>query len=193
MDIPESLVRQMQTTRVPIRSVSSEKIAQLLEANGWLKSVAGEEDFNKAVKAIVAMYASGRGLFLTGEAGCGKTQLMRAMRKIMGVDGYHWFYCKEADDMAALRPSDSDALGGTVFLDDIGAEEIVKEYGNTIDIVGNFVQLYHYRGKGRFMATTNLNSQLINERYGGRILDRILEMCVVLKFNGESKRQRIVF
>lgn len=173
--------------------MSSEKIAALLEKFGWLKSVAGDNDFDRAVSAIVAMYASGRGLFLTGDAGCGKTQLLRAMQKIMGLDNYSWFYCKESSDMDALRPSDSDALGGTVFIDDIGSEEIVREYGNTVDVVGNFIQLYHYRGKGRFMATTNLNSQSINDRYGGRILDRILEMCVVLKLNGKSKRQRMVF
>lgn len=165
----------------------------MLEDNGWHKSVAGEEDFDKAVKAIVAMYASGRGLFLTGEAGCGKTHLMSTLKRIMGLDGYSWYYCKESEDMAALRGADCDALHGTILLDDLGAEEIVREYGNTVDIVGDFVQRYHYRGKGRFIATTNLNSTQINERYGGRILDRILEMCVVLKFNGKSKRERIVF
>ena len=173
--------------------MSSEKIAALLEANGWMRSVAGDEDFDKAVQAIVTMYASGRGLFLTGEAGCGKTQLLKALQKIMGLDCYCWFYCKDADDMAALRPSDSDALNHNVFVDDIGSEEIVREYGNTVDVVGNFIQLYHYRGKGRFLATTNLNSQAINERYGGRILDRLLEMCVVLKLRGKSKRKRIIF
>ena len=193
MEVPASAVQQTQTTRVPIRSVSSEKIAALLEANGWMRSVAGDEDFDKAVQAIVTMYASGRGLFLTGEAGCGKTQLLKALQKIMGLDCYCWFYCKDADDMAALRPSDSDALNHNVFVDDIGSEEIVREYGNTVDVVGNFIQLYHYRGKGRFLATTNLNSQAINERYGGRILDRLLEMCVVLKLRGKSKRKRIIF
>ena len=193
MEVPASAVQQTQTTRVPIRSVSSEKIAALLEANGWMRSVAGDEDFDKAVQAIVTMYASGRGLFLTGEAGCGKTQLLKALQKIMGLDCYCWFYCKDADDMAALRPSDSDALNHNVFVDDIGSEEIVREYGNTVDVVGNFIQLYHYRGKGRFLATTNLNSQAINERYGGRILDRLLEMCVVLKMLGKSKRKRIIF
>lgn len=183
----------MQTTRVPPRQVSSDRVATALEASGWSRSVAGDEDFNKAVSAIVAMYANGRGLFLTGEAGCGKTQLMKSLKKMMGLDSYSWYYCKEPDDMSLLRGPDCDALRRTIMLDDIGAEEIVREYGNTVDIVGDFIQRYHYRGKGRFIATTNLNSTQINERYGGRILDRILEMCVVLKLNGKSKRERIVF
>lgn len=158
-----------------------------------MKSVAGDDDFNRAVNAIVAMYDKGRGLLLVGEAGCGKTALLTAMRKCMDYDGYHWYYCKEQQDVIALRPNDSEALNDTVFVDDIGAEEIVKEYGNTVDIVGDFIQRYHYRGNGRFLATTNLNSNQINERYGGRILDRLLEMCVVMKFNGKSKRERVVF
>lgn len=95
--------------------------------------------------------------------------------------------------MYALRSMDCDALNDTVFIDDIGAEEIIREYGNVVDVIGDFVQRYHYRGKGRFMATSNLNSQQLNERYGGRVLDRIMEMCVVLRLDGKSKRERIIF
>ena len=58
--------------------------------------------------------------------------------------------------------------------------------------MGDFIQRYHYKGKGRLMVTTNLNSSQINERYGGRVLDRLLEMCVVYKMSGNSKRERVV-
>lgn len=183
----------MQTTRLPVRQVCSEDIARRLEANGWMKSVAGAEMFDRAVKAIVAMYASGRGLFMTGGAGSGKTHLMKAMMGIMGASSFQWYYCKEVGDMKLLRASDTDAFKKTVFLDDVGAEEKMMEYGNKIDAVGDFIQRYHYRGKGRFMATTNLDSDMMNDTYGGRVFDRILEMCVVLRVDGESKRQCIIF
>lgn len=187
------ILRQMQTTRVPVRQVSSDTVARLLEANGWLKSVAGEDDFATAVKAVVAMYATGRGLFITGEAGNGKTQLLKALHRIMGASSYQWYYCKERRDLALLRPQDSDAFKKSVFIDDIGAEEIIKEYGNKVDVIGDFIQLYHYRGKGRFMATTNLTSDKVNETYNGRVFDRLLEMCVILGLRGASKRKCIIF
>lgn len=155
--------------------------------------MAGDADFDKTCRAISAMFVRARGLFVTGGAGVGKTHLLRTMHRALRKDGSVWYYCKSPDDMFALRSIDCDALNDTVFIDDIGSEEILKEYGNVVDIIGDFVQRYHYRGKGRFMATSNLNSQQLNERYGGRVLDRIMEMCVVLKLDGKSKRERIIF
>lgn len=187
------MLRQlMQTSRVPTRVVSSDIIAQALEENGWVKSIAGDAEFNKAVSAIQAMFSSGRGLLVTGDAGCGKTQLISAIRDWLNSGTLNWMYCKEPKDVNYMR-YDDDAIKGDVFVDDIGCEEIIREYGNIVDVVGDYIQRYHYRGNGRFIATTNLNSQQINERYGARCLDRLLEMCVVLKLNGKTKRERIVY
>lgn len=193
MEISQEMLRQlMQTSRVPTRVVSSDIIAQALEENGWVKSIAGDAEFNKAVSAIQAMFSSGRGLLVTGDAGCGKTQLMSAIRDWLNRGTLNWMYCKEPKDVNYMR-YDDDAIKGNVFVDDIGCEEIIREYGNIVDVVGDYIQRYHYRGNGRFIATTNLNSQQINERYGARCLDRLLEMCVVLKLNGKTKRERIVY
>ena len=193
MEISQEMLRQLtQTSRVPTRMVSSDIIAQALEENGWVKSIAGDAEFNKAVSAIQAMFSSGRGLLVTGDAGCGKTQLMSALRDWLNSDTLNWMYCKEPKDINYMR-YDDDAIKGNVFVDDIGCEEIIREYGNIIDVVGDYIQRYHYRGTGRFIATTNLNSQQVNERYGARCLDRLLEMCVVLKLNGKTKRERIVY
>lgn len=193
MEISQEMLRQlMQTSRVPTQMVSSDIIAKNLEKHGWVKSIAGDAEFNKAVSAIQAMFSSGRGLLVTGDAGCGKTQLMSALRDWLNSDTLNWMYCKEPKDINYMR-YDDDAIKGNVFVDDIGCEEIIREYGNIIDVVGDYIQRYHYRGTGRFIATTNLNSQQVNERYGARCLDRLLEMCVVLKLNGKTKRERIVY
>lgn len=163
-----------------------------MEKYGWTRVVAGDADFDKAVRAVVVMFEKGRGLFLTGAAGCGKTHLMRAIQKALNPKTLNWCYCKEPDDIAYMRSRDDDILQTNVYVDDIGCEEIIREYGNVVDVVGDFVQRYHYRGKGRFFATTNLNSEEICQRYGMRMLDRIMEMCVVLKLDGKTKRERVV-
>lgn len=182
----------MPTTRVQALAISSEFVEGKLITHGFDKNIAGA-DFDLAVKAIVAMFKYGRGLFVTGEAGCGKTRLLSALKSWLNKSSPLWFYCKDEEDMARLRAlSSSNPDIANVYVDDIGSEEIIKEYGNTIDIVGDFVQRYHYRGKGRFFASTNLNSTSLNNLYGMRTLDRILEMCVVLKMNGATKRERII-
>lgn len=199
----------MQTTRVRALKVSSDLIGANLERNGFLRSVAGDVDFDKAVRAVQAMFANGRGLFVTGDAGCGKTQLLIAIKRWLHPStNLIWYYCKEPKDVSYLRYNDDETMSNNIFIDDIGCEEIIKEYGNAIDVIGDFVQRYHYRGKGRFFGSTNLHSSQflkgpngeefdtktkgINEIYGGRFLDRIMEMCVVLKMDGNSKRKRII-
>lgn len=181
-----------QTTRVKALKVSSDVVARHLEACGFSRDIAGPDDFDKAVRAVCAMFEHGRGLFLTGAAGCGKTQLMRAVQRWINPHTLNWVYVKEPADIEYMRSRDDDILKANVYVDDIGCEEIIREYGNVVDVVGDFTQRYHYRGEGRFFATTNLNSEEINQRYGTRMLDRILEMCVVMKFDGKTKRERIV-
>ena len=186
------VAHEMQTTRVKALKVSSDVVAKHLETYCFSRDIAGPDDFDKAVRAVCAMFEHGRGLFLTGAAGCGKTQLMRAVQRWLNPHTLNWVYVKEPADIEYMRSMDDDILKTNVYVDDIGCEEIIREYGNIVDVVGDFTQRYHYRGEGRFFATTNLNSEEINQRYGTRMLDRILEMCVVMKFDGKTKRERIV-
>lgn len=180
------------TTRVPTRKVSGESVSAVLVYYGFSKNIAGDALFAKSVDAVQKMFATGRGLLLSGPAGCGKTKLMSTVMKSLKDIDVSFYYCKEPRDMEYLRNNADDTLNGNVYLDDIGSEERLREYGNTIDIVGDFIQRYHYRGKGRLFATTNLTPLELQERYDGRILDRLLEMCVLVKMEGKSKRERII-
>ena len=191
-DVSEVLTPTTRAT-APKQTISSKKIRAYLEKMGWRESVAGEDDFSNAANAISTMFSTGRGLFITGHAGCGKTFLMRIVKTLVRSELPSWYYCKSREDLDCLARPDRLLFGTNVFIDDMGSEEIRKEFGNTIDIVGDFIQKYHASGTGRLFVTTNHPSGELNEIYGMRVLDRILEMCVVLKLNGKSKRERIVF
>lgn len=169
----------------------SERVAEYLEKSGWKKEIAGD-DFDKAVKAICMMFETGRGLLLTGSAGCGKTSLARCIRRMLGLDGYSLYYCGSEADLKELRSNTLELCNGSIVIDDIGVEETKKNFGNVEDTVGVFIQTYHLRGKGRFIGTTNMNAKDLGVKYGSRIVDRLLEMCVVMRFDGASKRERII-
>lgn len=173
-------------------TASSKEVAASLEEHGFLRSVAGDEEFAKAVKAVCAAITHGMGLFITGNAGCGKTQLMKAVMGYYNSSRTRFLYVKEPKVLGWMKDNPEFYLDANVYVDDIGCEEVVREYGNTTDVVGDFVQIYHLRGQKKFFGTTNLDSTALNQRYGTRVLDRLMDMCVVLKMNGESKRERII-
>ena len=76
-------------------SYSEEQIATALERNGWLRSVAGDHDFNNAVKACKMAFDNRRGLFLVGATGCGKTSLLKVLHKIFRAEPSTFLYCKD--------------------------------------------------------------------------------------------------
>ena len=76
-----------------------------------------------------------------------------------------------------------------VILDDLGAENIKNEYGVKRDIVGEFICRYHTRGKGRLFITTNLRGPELLDKYGGRVVDRLKQLCVPFHMEGKSKRK----
>ena len=173
-----------------------------LEVNGWLESVAGEVDFSKAATAI-SLWASKPpiGLLITGRAGVGKTMLCQILFEKLRTEKVR-IDCSDNSSVDFLvHESDAGSNGGvynstvddymnrTVMIDDLGTEEIRTSYGNQLDRVGKFIVRYHQRGTGRLMMTTNLTGSEMMSRYGARVVDRIMDKCVVLALTGKSKRQ----
>jgi len=75
-------------------------------------------------------------------------------------------------------------------LDDLGAEpdtQSAKEL--MISIISARYEAYKAAKSDLFIITTNLSSDDLSYRYGDRIVDRITEMCTIMKFKSHSFRQ----
>lgn len=163
-----------------------------LERNGFRRSVAGEDNFNQAVEAMLSMRKHRLGVLVSGGVGLGKTRFVDTitghtanLRKFrmadpmsvqwLRMDGPMWWREK-------LRTSN-------IYLDDMGAEMAVCDFGVRRSVMPEFIDFYHVSGMGRLYITTNLDGQQMMERYGDRLVDRLKELCVPLKFTGKSRRE----
>jgi len=159
--------------------------------------VAGDEDFHAALLAVEMMVATGRGLVVSGEYGVGKTALVRTVARTFGSV----FQVRLAlpVDLERFDPKWQEfhleaPCRQNVFLDDLGAESPVSEYGVKKDPAGDFIVKYHeLHAEGtRLFVTTNLTTAEIDARYGGRVLSRLKDLCVPLRLAGKDKRRWIV-
>ena len=160
-----------------------------LERMGWTRAVAGDEDFEAACRAWGVCMHNGLGLFVHGRYGCGKTSLMRLFRPILKRS--HFVPLGDPEVLGCLSDGEwtADALDSDVFLDDLGAESAVTDFGVKRELAAEFIVRYHQRGKGRLFISTNLTGEEIAERYTARLTSRIKELCIPLHLKGRDKRR----
>lgn len=171
----------------------AEDLMKIVEQNGFDRSVAGD-DFvplcNAASRAFGITQPRRVGMIISGDYGCGKTHFVKCL-KLAGqfidltlAETVEWL-----DQHGGYQSTLDEMCEKNVFLDDLGAENIKNEYGVKRDIVGEFICRYHTRGKGRLFITTNLRGPELLDRYGGRVVDRLKQLCVPFHMNGKSKRK----
>lgn len=171
---------------------------ELLTANGFKKEIAGI-NFDKAVKAFNLIKEMPRkGLIVSGAVGTGKTFAVKSLFPFAKS-----FKLVDVCQLRLLMPrKDEEGVAywelpdGDVILDDLGNEAVKSDYGIKVDVVGDFLMQWHtarYENKNetsRLYATTNLTIKQLQERYGDRIFDRLVSMCVIVLFEGTSKREK---
>jgi len=170
-----------------------EKIAACLEAKGWKRSVAGSEDFDAAVEAIRLAEELRLGLLVAGEYGRGKTMLAEILARAFGAAfkvrlGYRGEW--ERLTPGWLDYTAEDPFAQSVFIDDIGSEPRINNFGEKVEHVADFLCEWHARHEPgtRLVATTNMNAKELDCRYGGRVLSRLKDLCVFLRLDGEDHR-----
>lgn len=166
--------------------------------SGFLRSVAGDADFDNTVKALCLAVKERKGLYVVGECGCGKTLLLRRIQRdyLYFLKDHRWSDCSDFDGRLWILDKEQnddyrDEFSMAHFIDDFGVE-VKTNYGRRSDFVGSFIRDYYERGTERLFISSNLTMDALVETYDARIIDRILDMCVVLKLNGKSKRERMI-
>jgi DNA replication protein DnaC len=136
------------------------------------------------------------GLSLEGKNGTGKTFFMKFLSKFFNVK-----MLSEVEIMMEYQASGSalatmDWLKGWwnekhLIIDEVGAREELKSYGNA-GIMAEVFDWRYNRYKAGYLTfiTTNMGADEIEARYGSRIRDRFAEMFTVITLQGESWRSK---
>ena len=129
----------------------------------------------------------GKGLFLYGNCGRGKSLLCRqvipaillhACRKVVKIY-----------DMQEMNHKLDEVLTkGIISLDDIGSEEMMIKYGERRLAFAEIMDAAEKSGK-IVIVSTNLTSDQIRSQYGDRVLDRIKAITTRVLFKGDSLRK----
>ncbi|PQV48820.1 hypothetical protein CLV33_10425 [Jejuia pallidilutea] len=139
-----------------------------------------------------------KGILLTGPVGCGKTTLMKLLRHIVPhqrpykmiptrniVFGFNHIGYKVIED-----------YGNDQFFcfDDLGVEPLGRHYGKDCNVMGEVLLSRHdlfLNSKEKTHATTNLNAQELEERYGNRVRSRMRELFNLVAFAKGSVDKRV--
>lgn len=137
---------------------------------------------------------SPKGMAMIGNMGTGKTMLLQLAANYLDIEYF---------DVPSLSIEfgryGADGFWGKVdpsrpifdlIIDDLGAEQDSKSYGNAVPIIDLLYNRYNLwqRTGARLWLSSNLTRKELETRYGTRVVDRIREMCEVVTSVGKSLR-----
>jgi DNA replication protein DnaC len=144
-----------------------------------------------------------KGIMLTGPIGCGKTSLMSLMRLVPAKERN--FTIKTARDISfefiqegydVINRYSKLSFTGTgpriYCFDDLGAEQNLKYYGNSCNVMGEILlsrfDLFDSVGMVSHV-TTNLAAADIESTYGARVRSRMRAMFNLIHLQSTDKRR----
>jgi DNA replication protein DnaC len=151
------------------------------------------------VRNISARLEEGRGLWLVGDIGTGKTTLAMILSKAALDAGYSVAIYSLPRLLNLIRDSIDSDEGKTDYLDRLCAVDLlhIDDLGAEMTTEWVLEQLYsiinaRYESERAIVATTNLTPDRLSEQIGARTVSRLMEMCGdPLPLFGEDKRQKL--
>lgn len=145
-------------------------------------------------------YPLHKGLFIYGEPGTGKTEIMLALQKFCdthGMEKAFKFTSMSAVHIQTKTDKDFDPVAENIqydrAFDEFGRHAgAVIRFGDALDINEAMVELRYERWKrygqlSHFIANATPND--VKDIFSPMVFDRIREMCTSVLFPGQSKRQ----
>ncbi len=191
----ETIVKEMRSMQMPLPSdkiqlrltdasqVLSNGLAYFLALQGremqWLP------EYDEVTAWLSAN--NGRGLFLYGNCGRGKSLLCRYVLPAILL-GYYGRVTTIFDTYEMNSNIDFVLSKHIISIDDIGTEEVSNIYGNKRMAFAEVMDAAEKHNK-LVMVSTNLSVGDIRKRYGDRVLDRIKSTTTRILFQGESLRK----
>lgn len=138
-----------------------------------------------------------KGILLSGPVGCGKTSLMKLLRHIVPYQKSYKLIPARNITFAFnnIGYKTIQEYGNSSFycFDDLGVETTGRHFGKDCNVLGEILlsryDLFLQR-KIRTHATTNLNAQELEERYGNRVRSRMRQLFNLIAFDKESVDKR---
>lgn len=130
----------------------------------------------------------GKGLFLYGNCGRGKSLLSRYAIPAM-IRAFSQRIITVVDCGSQQPNSDEVLRRKFIALDDVGVEVERVDFGNRRNIVVEAINKAQDNPDTMLIISSNLSGEAIRERYGDRIYDRIKYLCYRVVFNGQSLRK----
>lgn len=138
-----------------------------------------------------------KGLLLSGPVGCGKTTLMKLLRHLVPhhrsyeviptrniVFGFNHIGFKTIEDYGN---------SGFICFDDLGVEPVGRYYGKDYNVIGEILlsryDLYLDQ-RVKTHATTNLNAEELEERYGSRVRSRMRQIFNLVAFEPRTNDKK---
>lgn len=157
-----------------------------------------------------------KGLLIMGKVGCGKTLILKALTNLLGrflfwegryptsQIGVSYFPAYVITDSFIKMGYDifnvdtnlcesglsfrKNLNKPNIFIDDIGSENIVSNYGNQTNVIGELF-LRRYDSRDTVFATTNLDPKSLLSFYGDRVYSRMSEMMHFCVMEGDDRRK----
>lgn len=175
------------------------------------------EPGNKPKLAELVCYFTGnasklnpsKGIYLYGPVGRGKTLIMQSLAQMCSLVEHkmeaagiyftsHRFQIKNAKSIVAELAENKKPevmkkyYSGVWCIDDLGAEDSYKLFGNEMNVVGDIIieRYQRYQQSGLLThATSNVDPKDWKDKYGDRVASRMSEMFNPVLLVGDDKRK----